>query len=388
VRTAERRLSLVNARGRGTVRVRGSRIAAVDGAPRPGDLRIDLGGDRLLPGFINAHEHLQLNALPRLKYRDRYRNVAEWIADIEPRLASEAMFMANGRVPRAQRLLIGGVKNLLCGVTTVAHHDPGDESLQDDRFPVRVLGDSGWSHSLGLDGAQAVRESFLGTPSDRPWIIHAAEGIDDAARTELDQLDALGCLRPNTVLVHGVALDERQQRRLAASGAALAWCPASNLHLFDRTPDVRMLFDQRCLALGSDSRISGGRDLLADLRIAADVAALDDDELASLVTDRAAQVLRLPDRGVVAPGALADLVVLPAGLPLSRAARADIRLVLVGGEPRYADPDLARGLGEQADLVEVRVDGRRKFLARHLVDALGAACIQEPGLETLTEHIA
>ena len=386
--TAERALSLVNAQGRGAVRVEGSRIVQLDGAPRAGDLRVDLGGDRLLPGLINAHDHLQLNALPRLKYRDRYASATEWIADIGPRLKVDPMFVADAAVPRDQRLLIGGVKNLLSGVTTVAHHDPGHESLLDERFPVRVLSRQGWSHSLAVDGEQAVQRSFRRTPSHWPWIIHAAEGVDEAARTEFDHLDALGCLHANTVLVHGVALGQAQQRRMIAIGAALAWCPTSNLHLFDRTPDIRMLFDARRVALGSDSRISAERDLLAELRVAGEVSALDDAALESLVTDRAAQVLRMPDRGVLARGALADLVVLPAGLPLSRAVRADVRLVLVGGVPRYADPDLAQALGEHAKLVEVRVDGRRKFLARSVVDALQAACIREPGLDTLLETSA
>ena len=388
MRTAERPVSLVNALGRGAVRVSGSRILELDAAPRAGDLRVDLGGDRLLPGLINAHDHLQLNALPRLKYRDTYSRATEWIADIGPRLQVDPMFMANGAVPRDQRLLIGGIKNLLSGVTTVAHHDPCYDPLLERGFPVRVLSDYGWSHSLPLDGAEAVRRSFRQTPSHWPWIIHAAEGIDDAARAEFDQLDALGCLQSNTVLVHGVALDERRQRRLIATGAALVWCPTSNLHLFDRTPDIRALFDARRLALGSDSRISGQRDLLAELRVARNVSALDEAEIESLVTDRAAEVLRLPDRGILAPGAFADLVVLPAGLPLSQAVRADIRLVLVGGVPRYADPDLARAFGSDADLVEVRVDGRRKFLARPLVDALRGARIHEPGLATLLETTA
>ena len=388
MRAAERVVSLVNAQGRGAVRVGGSRIVELDGAPRAGDLRVDLGGDRMLPGLINAHDHLQLNALPRLKYRDRYANAAEWIADIGPRLKVDPMFVANGAVPRDQRLLIGAVKNLLSGVTTVAHHDPCYEPLLDEVFPIRVLNRYGWSHSLALDGAEAVQRAFRQTPSHWPWIIHAAEGIDEAARAEFDQLDALGCLRANTVLVHGVALGELEQRRMIAAGAALVWCPTSNRHLFACTPDVRALFDARRLALGSDSRISGQRDLLAELRVAREVSALDDAELESLVTDRAAEVLRLPDRGVLAPGALADLVVLPAGLPLSRAARADLRLVLVGGVPRYADPDLAQAFAGEADLVKVRVDGRRKYVARSLVDALRGARIHEPGLATLLETTA
>lgn len=365
------------------LRIAGGRICAGAAAPQPGDLAVDLRGDRLLPGLINAHDHLQLNALPRLGERARYTRAGQWIADIEPRLRTDTLLLANAAVPRAQRLLIGGVKNLLSGVTTVAHHDPLYPALSEAGFPVRVPSRYGWSHSLGLDGAAAVRSAHRQTPADRPWIIHAAEGTDEVAAAEFEQLDALGCLTPNTLLVHGVALDEAQQRRLLRSGAGLIWCPSSNLHLFGRSLDVRHLFEQRRVALGSDSRISGAPDLLAELRVARALAALDDAELESLVTERAAALLRLPDRGALAAGTLGDLLVLPRGLPLAEARRADIRLVLVGGEPRYADPDYAQAF-EHAGLVPVQVDGRPKYLAPALAAALRACAIGEPGLALRT----
>ncbi len=56
----------------GSLRIVGSRIAALDVDPQPEDLIVDLAGDRLLPGLINAHDHLQLNSLPALSRRGRY----------------------------------------------------------------------------------------------------------------------------------------------------------------------------------------------------------------------------------------------------------------------------------------------------------------------------
>jgi hypothetical protein len=38
------------------------------------------------------------------------------------------------------------------------------------------------------------------TPRDRPFILHAAEGIDAGAAAELTTLEEWGCLRDNTVL--------------------------------------------------------------------------------------------------------------------------------------------------------------------------------------------
>ena len=187
---------------------------------------------------------------------------------------------------------------------------------------------------------------------------------------------------PHTVLVHGLALSAAQQRRLVKAQASVIWCPGSNLHLFGRTLDPEWLFAQGRLALGSDSRISGGRDLLHELALVRDLTGWTDERLETWVTQDAAQLLGLGDRGRLDAGLRADLIVLPPDLPLASATRADLRLVIVGGRPLYADADLGKALG----LVPVRVDGQAKALARHLVDALLATPLQEPGLELQSEE--
>ena len=51
-------------------------------------------------------------------------------------------------VPKAVRLAWGGLKNLLSGVTTVAHHNPYEAAVFENGFPVRVVKRFGWAHSL------------------------------------------------------------------------------------------------------------------------------------------------------------------------------------------------------------------------------------------------
>src|SRR5205814_1065404 len=118
-------------------------------------------------------------------------------------------------------------------------------------------------------------------PDDVPFFVHLAEGTDEPARAELARLDALGCLAQNTVLVHGVAIDESGWTRVQAQRAALVWCPASNIFLFGRTADVRRRLDSgpARIALGTDSRLSGARDLLDELRVAAAAGPASDCEL-------------------------------------------------------------------------------------------------------------
>lgn len=366
---------------RTTVKVVGSRIAAVGERHEGHERVLDLAGDRLLPGLINAHDHLQLNHLPRLEPARRYLHVREWIAEIDRARHVEGVLKAAVSVPRAERLLLGGVKNLLSGVTTVAHHDPLYPGLCELQYPVRVLARYGWAHSLYVEGEAKTVESLKRTPKDWPWIIHAAEGVDEEAREEFWQLDRLGCLRANTLLVHGVALGAPERHRLSAASSGLIWCPSSNLHLFGRTADVAELIGQGRVALGTDSRLTGGRDLLEELRTAAGEIAVSPGMLESVVTRDAAKLLRLAGCGVIAPQARADLLVVPAAMPLEHARRSDIRLVMVDGVALYADPDIARALGPAGHWAEVCVDGRMKALEASLVERLRELAVCEPGLE-------
>lgn len=363
------------------VRIVGGRIASVGERPVADERIVDLEGDRLLPGLINAHDHLQLNHLPRTEPARRYSHVRGWIADIERLRRVDGPLRSAVAVPLAERLLLGAVKNLLSGVTTVAHHDPLHSTLCELQYPIRVVTRYGWAHSLYLDGDSRTRESHRRTPADWPWIIHAAEGVDAEAREEFWRLERLGCLQSNTLVVHGVALGPGERRRLADASAGLVWCPSSNLHLFGATADVADLAAEGRVALGTDSRLTGSRDLLEELRVASEQAPLTSEVLQTMVTRGAAQLLRLTDCGVFTPGARADLLVLPAGVTLERARRAEVRLVMVNGIPVYGDRDLARALAPPEHWVEVGVDGKSKALARFIADRLRSLEAEEPGLE-------
>jgi cytosine/adenosine deaminase-related metal-dependent hydrolase len=364
-----------------SLRMLGTRITAINSPIVADDLVVDLRGNRILPGLINAHDHLQLNTLPPLEAHKRYSHVHEWIRDVELRRRTDAAFAQLVARPCDDRLLVGGVKNLLSGVTTVAHHDPFYPFLADHSFPTRIVTNCGWSHSLYIDGEARVRASKLRTPSDCAWIIHAAEGTDPEAAAEFDRLRELGCLGSNTLIVHGIALDAECRTRLARASAGLIWCPSSNLRLFGRTAEVDWLAKQGRVALGTDSRLSGARDLLEEMRVAREHSGLSEALLESIVTLRSAELLRLPDRGVLQVGALADLVVLPAGLPLSRASRTDIELVVLGGRARYADEAHAKMLAPTTHWAQVMVDGCPRMLESTLAQALARATCHESGLD-------
>jgi cytosine/adenosine deaminase-related metal-dependent hydrolase len=368
-----------------TIRIKGRRVDGLDVAPFRRDVVVDLADSFVLPGLINAHDHLELNSQPRLKWRDRYDNAGEWIADFQPRFNSDPALAVHRRSTLDDRVWVGGLKNLLAGVTTVAHHNPLHRPLR-KRFPVRVVSRFGFSHSLHLDG-EAVAASHRKTPSHWPWMIHAGEGVDEPARRELDTLARLGCLAPNTVLVHGVAFCRSAADRVIAAGAGLVWCPSSNQFLFDATADVRPFDDADRLALGSDSRLSGSGDLLDELRAARDTAQVSAEGLARTVGTGAAQLLRLSSGGRLEAGAPADLIVLRpiASCPfetLVAAARTDIRLTVIDGHPMIGEPELAPAFAAvESGALPARVDGCRRLVAAWIARRVSRMHLQEPGFE-------
>jgi guanine deaminase len=69
---------------------------------------------------------------------------------------------------------------------------------------------------------------------------HVAENLDEVrwvgelfpkSRSYLDVYDSFGLLGPRSVYAHCIHLDEQDRERMAASGAAIAFCPTSNLFL-------------------------------------------------------------------------------------------------------------------------------------------------------------
>jgi hypothetical protein len=122
------------------------------------------------------------------------------------------------------------------------------------------------------------------------WIVHLAEGVQDAerrpgdsvsSRAEFDELRAKGLLTDATVIVHGVGLAPRDFADMAAApparsdgvgdkrGAKLVWSPLSNLLLYGTTTSVYdALAAGVVVALGADWSPSGSTNLLMELKVA------------------------------------------------------------------------------------------------------------------------
>jgi 5-methylthioadenosine/S-adenosylhomocysteine deaminase len=157
-----------------------------------------------------------------------------------------------------------------------------------------------------------------------PFHIHVAEGRYEGERTlkehgatPIRYLDRLGVLGPRMIGVHCVWLDDEEIALMGGRGAALAYCPGSNMFLGDgitRIPE--MLRAGVRVGLGTDGGCTNNRlsvfdemrtcSLLQRVRLL-DGTALSAETAFELGTRSAAEVLGL-EAGVIAPGRLADLV--------------------------------------------------------------------------------
>jgi cytosine/adenosine deaminase-related metal-dependent hydrolase/ubiquinone/menaquinone biosynthesis C-methylase UbiE len=322
---------------------------------------LDLDGCLVLPGLINSHDHLEFGLFPNLG-SGPYANFEQWAEDIQR--AESLVIQRQRRIPKDVRLWWGAIRNLLCGVTTVCHHNPLDPVLLGDGFPVRVLTNFGWAHSVSMD--PDLGPKFHATPRNVPFVLHAAEGLDEKSADEIFQLDRMHALDDRTVLVHGLGLTSDGISLLNRRGAALIWCPTSNQFLFGQTRSWESLAPVNNLVMGSDSPLTAAGDLLDDIRYAYAEAGVDAEELYRLVITRPATVFRFGDgRGAIRPGATADLIAVrdtgasPAKT-LTQMSSGDVELVVVAGRVQLVSEALFGRLPNKltSGLQPLEVDGR------------------------------
>lgn len=330
--------------------------------PALGAHTVDLDGYELSPAWINAHDHLELNHFPRTKFRDRYDNAHQWGMDVNARLNDEP-YASLRAYPLWERLFIGGLKNLLCGATTVVQHGAPHRALYSRRFPVRVLRRYGWAHSLHFTPEDEIVRSYRATPPRTAWYIHLAEGTDETAAGEYARLKALGCVGRNTVIVHGVGLTDADIADAAPKVRGLVVCPTTNEYLVGRLPPMaRWTQAGGRLALGSDSRLTAAGDLLKE---------------GDPRRWHAPALVGLPQAHTLDPGACADFIVVKSGRMVF--GRAAIGLVALRGVPQIGDPDLM--LKFPVESVPAALDGTPKRIHHALARQIARCSLKEPGLE-------
>jgi len=342
---------------------------------------MNLDAYQLLPGLINAHDHLEFNLFPSLG-RGTYKNAKSWAADIYRPSASPVR--EHLALSKRTRMAWGGLKNLLSGVTTVAHHNPWEAKVFGRSFPVRVLKRFGWAHSLAFSAD--VAERYRATPAPWPFFIHAAEGTDAQARAEIPCLENMGVLGDNTVLVHAVATTASQLEVIRSRSASIAWCPSSNAFTMGRTLTPGVLHSGVTIALGTDSALTAAGDLIDEMRIARQEGKLSADEIYPLVTTNAARAMRLGmGQGEIAERGTADLIAVKDRGQTPAEALSDLHpeLIMIGGRVMLLSDRFAENAGASraAGFHNISVEGRGRWLVRAPIPGLYAAAVAALGPE-------
>ena len=143
--------------------------------------------------------------------------------------------------------------------------------------------------------------------------------IAQVGKTPIEYLEAQGLLTPQTLLAHGVHLNDEEIKMLAQKGTSIVHCPTSNLKLGSGIAHVSDLLDAGVnVAIGTDG-VASNNDLnmWEEMRLAAllqkgvhfDPTVLPAKQVLRMATMGGATALNLQDEiGSLVPGKKADLI--------------------------------------------------------------------------------
>jgi 5-methylthioadenosine/S-adenosylhomocysteine deaminase len=399
----------------GVIKIRGDTIAAVGRRVDVGDSDAVVVKGVILPGFIDLHDHLTWNVLPRWLPGRRFANRYEWqdaaeydrllvtphaaamnSAKCEVEIYAEVKALAGGatsvlggllrdpKKPENARCVMGLARNLDTDSGLIATPlDRGDDcatSLTTDRTILDVVDNEVFPLELLHDRMDYLL-CKLGTGGLHGLVIHLSEGApsDSSAHREFTMLnkailsdkDAKPVPRDGLNIIHGTALRDADFVAMKKSNVGLIWSPRSNDELYGAT--TNMLSARIAgvdVAIAPDWSPSGSAGMLQELGYASRrYDTFSSSDLVDMATKWPARMVRIADSiGTLEPAKKADFVVLNVARdskdPLKSAVQsspAGVMLVVVGGQPLYGDPQLlARLLPKGSVLDKMTVCGAEK----------------------------
>ncbi len=341
----------------GSVRIEADRIVEVGAGlePRAGEQVIEAGGRVLLPGFVDAHTHA-IYAGDRLDEFDLKQQGQSYLQI----LAAGGGILATVRAVRqasVEALAEGLLQRLLVmlreGTTSVEVKSGYGLGTDDElkllrairlaatRFPGTLVPTALLGHALDperpdlvertlAETLPAVHAEFPGITVDAycergAWsvadcrrLFERARELGHPLRLHADQFNALGgvelALELGALSVdHLEATSPAMLERLAESGTFGVLLPVSGFHTDDRYADARTFADaggQLVLASNCNPGSAPSSSMPFVHALALRKLGLSALEAIAATTSTAARLLGLADRGTIAPGRRADLVLL------------------------------------------------------------------------------
>jgi hypothetical protein len=277
--------------------IEGGKITAVTPSANESNEGVRFDNAIVFPGLINSHDHLDFNLFPQLG-TNTFKNYSEWGKHLHKNYKEEINAVL--KIPQPLREKWGMYKNLLCGVTTVLNH--GKNVGIKDKL-INIYEHKHDLHSVGFDKQWWLR---LNNPFKRklPVVIHAGEGVDRAAKKEIDTLLKWNLLKRDLIAIHGVAMHPEQAQQFKA----LVWCPESNYYLLNKTAPVNELKLDTRILFGTDSTLTGRWNIWDHIRLAQKGLLLHDVELYQTLNKNAAEIWDI-NTGDLSAGKDADLVI-------------------------------------------------------------------------------
>ncbi|QQO33216.1 amidohydrolase family protein [Bradyrhizobium diazoefficiens] len=357
----------------------------------------------ILPGFIDLHDHLTWNVLPRWIPARKFNNRYEWqdtaeydralvaphnivLADAacETEIYAEIKALAGGATsvlgglladvkhPDNAKCVAGLARNLdtASGIPfNMPNPDPKDSVCPTDATIDRTVLDVVENDVFPLElmhGRMDFLLCELKAGTLRGMVVHLSEGAptDSAAHREYTMLSKeilrqkdlktgieSAIEREGLILIHGTALRDQDFKGMKESKVGLVWSPRSNDELYGSTVNLAAAhLADIDMAIAPDWSPSGSAGMLQEMGYAARHYGVKSDDLIKMATSTPAKMARISDYvGSLAPNKFADFVVVnvtvdptkPTALdPVVKATPADIALVVVGGQPIFGDPAL------------------------------------------------
>jgi hypothetical protein len=396
---------------KGIVRIYNRRISNVGGAKsKLGRVCAIKTGGIILPGFIDLHNHLSWNVLPRWIPTQKFNNHTEWQTDPGYQALSQLRDKLGIANLDCTANLYAEVKALAGGATSSigSRFFPGqlrfrplclDGLVRNLDYRSALFGVPKPSFLCALGKKQSpltIRDAAVNmvdvfgpnAPSAqtldhlrcnltkhrlRSLMVHLAEGKPDdpEAQGEFAKFEKLKLLMPGLAIVHGTALSTADFDAMKAAGAGLVWSPRSNMELYGETTNIvtarRHGLD---IAIAPDWSLTGSSGILQELAYTrANFSEVSAQELTLMATSAPARIARLEDKiGRLAAGLYADLLVLADRKRESpyesivTAGPADVLLAVVGGRAVYGDTALMQQLHPAGTLQQISVCGTDKSL--------------------------